>query len=146
MITGQLKDLEKHVGLTDASIILSYIEAVKTNPIIGVWTELSNKLKGLTLDKSCFKQDVFEYHHKYQDIHIVLKGMDQIHLGCPSNKIAINKYVSEGDYALYNTKSIGHINIYPFNFALLYLFELHTNLIEGEDTLKIVIKRIPENG
>lgn len=145
MITGQLINLEKYVGLTDASIILNYIGTVKANPITGVWTELDNELRGLVLDQSGFKHGVFEHHKKHQDIHIVLKGMDQIHLGSPTKKVAIDNYVPKGDYALYNSKPIGQINIYPSTFALLDVFELHNNLIEDENTLKIVIKRIPEN-
>ena len=100
MITGHLKDLQKYVGINDALIIANYIKTVKANPIPGVWAELDNELRGLTLNQSGFKKDVFEHHEKYQDIHIVLNGIDQIYLGNSAEKVAIDEYNPEGDYAL----------------------------------------------
>ena len=115
MITGQLNELEKHIGPHDALVIENYIEAIKANPITGVWMTLDKELKGVALSKSGFKQGVFEHHEKYQDIHIVLEGKDQIHLGCPFEKVVITSYAADGDYALYNSKKIEQIDIYLFN-------------------------------
>lgn len=146
MITGKITDLQKYIGAIDATIINLYIDSVKTNPITGVWTELDNNLRGLTLSKSAFKIDTFEHHQKYQDIHIVLEGMDQMYIGSETEKKCIHEYVPKDDYALFTSKTIANVNINVDYFILLETFELHSNLIENENTLKIVIKRIPENG
>lgn len=148
MITGKIANLEKYIGSIDANIIHRFIDTVKANPAkgIGVWTELDNELRGLILYKSAYKVETFEQHQKYQDIHIVLEGMDQMYFGSETEKNCTTEYVDKDDYALYTSKTIGHINILPNHFALLETFELHSNLIEDENTLKIVIKRIPKNG
>lgn len=146
MIVGDIKDIFMHIGEEDALIVNNYIEEANKNREYGVWTELSEGLRGLTLNKSGFKENIFEYHQIYQDIHITLEGVDKIFLGNNVGKSSIQVYDEKNDYALFSSNKICEIEILPNSFVIINPFELHTNKIKNDNTIKVVIKRKPKNG
>jgi biofilm protein TabA len=143
MIINQLSNLAAYLENKDYNLVNNFINNFGLNAkAIGKWSMLDDdKLKIIVLDKSNFKENIFEAHRKYQDIHITLRGKDTIYYANSASAMVMTPYIDQDDYELKIGTLSSIVVLHPQTFAILDPGELHTNKIEDNSTIKIVIKR-----
>jgi biofilm protein TabA len=143
MIVSQLYRLSEYLPDHDYTLVVKFVNEVDlSHPEVGQWFMLdADRLKVILLDKSNFKDGIFEAHRKYQDIHITLKGKDLMHYADHKHCTVSAPYVEADDYELQTGPFSAVTVLHPGAFAILEPGELHANKIEDAGTLKVVVKR-----
>jgi len=144
MLVGEFEQLIKYISLREFEQLKQLIDAynggneVKLNE----WFKINgSNLKAIWLNKSNYNVNVFESHKLNQDIHVIVKGCDKIMLGDPMKCQEELIYQVEGDYALFKSENLIVNYLIAGSVAVIEPEELHSNLIEDLDTLKLVIKK-----
>ncbi len=108
----------------------------------GAWYELNeSSFKVLLLDDFSYTKNLFEAHKNYIDIHIVLKGIDQIFIG---NNCALDtktEYDQILDYYLIKCDASIEYVLTQDEFCILMPNEFHSNMFLTKNTLKLIVKK-----
>ena len=142
MKTGTFNLLEATMKAESFQLLQRYIERVKqgTVPVLE-WEYFNGEEleKAILLNKSNYNEHIKEYHKAFTDIHITISGEDIIYLGEAITTVA-EPYQENGDYCLVESPTTSTAQIPPGHFAILKPTEIHSNLLSGENALKVVIK------
>ena len=142
MVSGSIKELSKYISTNEQMEIMLIVQSFDETTEIGSWFTIPRTdLRGLFLNRSNYKEEVFESHRIYQDIHLIIKGYDTILIGSDNDAIPELDYQLEGDYELFSSRILSELKLNEGTFAIINPGELHANRIENVQTLKLVVKR-----
>jgi len=143
MIKSKFEDLAGLIELEDFNKIAHFIAQLKSGSVeAGQWIYFDEQqyFKAIGLTTSNLNDSVKEYHKIFSDIHILLKGSDDIFLGENVLEV-VEPYQEALDYSLVKATTSGIINIIPGDFVIIEPEEIHCNVI-AENSLKLVVKII----
>ena len=143
MIKGKFEDLTQLIGLESFDKVAYFIAQLKLGSIgANQWVYFDHQqyFKAIGLATSNLNDSVKEYHKKFSDIHILIKGSDDIFLGENVLEV-VEPYQEALDYSLVKATTSGIINIIPGDFVIIEPEEIHCNVI-AENSLKLVVKII----
>ena len=87
------------------------------------------------------EEQIMEYHKKYLDIHVLLKGKERIGWkalqDCTQEK---KSFDDENDYGLYEDKPTAYADLLPGQFAIVYPEDAHAPNISSAEIRKLVVK------
>lgn len=142
MTTGAFNELETMMKASSFQLLEQFVDRVKKGAVPVLEWEYFNGdelEKAIVLNKSNYQEKIKEYHRAFTDIHITLSGEDTIFLGDEISAIT-EPYQENGDYCLVESPTVNTARIPPGHFAILKPTEIHSNLLAGNNPLKVVIK------
>ncbi|MBB4806595.1 YhcH/YjgK/YiaL family protein [Chryseobacterium defluvii] len=145
MILDSLNNLKNYIGEDLSPKVNEFLETPVNKLVFGNWAELDENAKLIVLNTSGFKENTFEIHKNYIDFHIPIEGFDTIYFGSNESKKAVNEYDEKLDYQLFSSTALSQITMGTGCFIKIDPLELHTNQLNSENAVKLVLK-IKHNG
>jgi len=144
MVNGVKKckvdELSSFINEQDSFMITNFITNNYKNSKTNEWIQINKNLKCILLNGFNYKENVFEFHQKYMDIHITIKGKDIIYIGDSDINSIIEEYNTVLDYSLVNTQKSEEYLVEEMECIIISPHIIHSNKFFQENTNKIVFK------